>query len=404
VKPVTTHVKKVSAGEVILSEGYMGLPAIYVIKEGQVEISISRDDIRIVMGTLGKGQFFGEDVLVSSEPRRFTARALVYCELQVVDAAAVKQAMEGIPSFLRHMLRSLIQAGMRKDELLAGHENIQRQADILSYAHILALMGAADAGARTARREREGEPSLPVAEVVRKCRDVTGHSRRHVAVTLRRMALLNLISLNAGNVSLDASADSVVSAAQTLSFNPTAIVARAQELAKQNFDGRLHGELELIGLDDLETLTGVDRGLLLKKLAATEIAEEVFNFRRTEVLRYISEKGREYFTKRQNRGQLESVDDLLYVDKRILFDALNGIDEFDLAKLFQQITDKELLAKLNGCLSKAKREEIEKLVEQGGGGDPYEAEQIEQALLETVKALRRPPGAPGAGPEQAAPL
>jgi CRP-like cAMP-binding protein len=381
----------------------MGLPAVYVIKEGQVEISITRDDVRIVLGTMGKGQFFGEDVLVSTEPRRFTARALSYCELQVVEAAAVKQAIEGIPSFLRHMLRSLIQAGMKKDELLAGHENIQRQADILSYAHIIALMGAADAGARAGRRS-EGEPSLPVAEVVKKCRDVTGHSRRQVAATLKRMALLNLVSLNAGNVSLDATADNVVSAAQTLSFNPTAIVTRAQELAKHNLDGKPHGELELIGLDDLETLTGVDRGLLLKKLAATEIAEEVFNFRRTEVLRYISEKGREYFAKRQNRGQLESVDDLLYVDKRILFDALNGIDEFDLAKLFQQITDKELLAKLNGCLSKAKREEIEKLVEQGGGGDPYEAEQIELALLETVKALRRPPGAPGAAAEPAAPL
>lgn len=383
----------------------MGLPAVYVIKDGQVEISITRDDIRIVLGTLGKGQFFGEDVLVSSEPRRFTARALSYCELQVVEAAAVKNAMENIPSFLRHMLRSLIQSGMKKDEQLAGHENIQRQSDILSCAHIIALMGAADAGARAARREREGEPSLPVADVIRKIRDVTGHSRRHVAATLKRMAMLNLVSLNSGSVSLDANADGVVSAAQTLSFHPTAIVTRAQELAKHNFDGRLQGELEVIGLDDLETLTGVERNLLLKKLAAGEIADDLFNFSRTEVLRFISEKGRDYFAKRQNRGQLESVDDLLYVDKRILFDALNGIDEFDLAKLFQQISDKELLARLNGCLSKAKREEIEKIVQEGGGSDPYEAEQVEQTLLETVKALRRPPGAPapGAGAEPAAP-
>ncbi|MDZ5456136.1 cyclic nucleotide-binding domain-containing protein [Azohydromonas lata] len=395
--------KKVSPGEVILSEGYMGLPAIFVIKDGQVEISITRDDIRIVLGTLGKGQFFGEDVLVSSEPRRYTARALSYCELQVVEAAAVKVAMEGIPSFLRHMLRSLIQAAMKKDEQLAGHENIQRQSDILSCAHILALMGAADAPARAARREREGEPNLPVADVIRRIRDVTGHSRRHVAATLKRMAMLNLISLNNGSVSLDANADGVVSAAQTLSFHPTAIVTRAQELAKHNFDGRLQGELELIGLDDLETLTGVERNQLLKKLAAAEIAEDVFNFSRTEVLRFISEKGRDYFAKRQNRGQLESVDDLLYVDKRILFDVLNGVDEFDLAKLFQQISDKELLTKLYGCLSKSKREEIEKIVAQSDGGDPYEAEQVEQTVLEAVKALRRPPGASAQAAEPASP-
>jgi len=46
-------------GEVIFAEGATGNPVMYVIKEGSVEISIERGERRIVLSTLGRGQFFG---------------------------------------------------------------------------------------------------------------------------------------------------------------------------------------------------------------------------------------------------------------------------------------------------------------------------------------------------------
>lgn len=389
-RQVSARLKTASPGEVIFSEGYVGVPAMYVIKEGAVEISVSRGDARIVLSTLGKGQFFGETALVSSGPRHCTAKALSYCELQLVEPSSFQGIIDSAPAILKHMLRSLILSGTKKDELLATHENMQVRPDILSYAHILALMAAPDSRLRQPLGDREATTTLQVTDVVKKCRDITGHTRYRAGVTLKRMAMLNLVVLS--GASRDATVNEVLNGAQTLSFNMTNIAQRAEELAKHNLEDKLPTEQEMIEIMDLEALTGVDRTLLLRKLAHGEIADEMFVFRRSEVLRFIAEKGKNYFSKRQSSGDIHSIDDLISVDKRVLFEALNSFDEFDLARLFYQISDRTLLERLLSCMAKAKRKEIETLLQEGASCDAEEAEHIEQSLLETVKALRRPAG------------
>lgn len=396
-KQVATHVRSVSPGEVILSEGYFGMPAMYVIKDGQVELSVTRDDAKVVLGTLGKGQFFGESVLLGNNPRHCTAKALTFCELQVIEGASLQAMLEGAPPLLKHMLRALIASAVKKDEHLATHENMQSQPDIVTYAHILVLMAAPEAGAQHLRRDREMESSLPTAEVLRRCRDITGHSRRHVVATLKHMAMLNLVTLDPGRAAgggggpaLDAASLAALGGAQTLRFQHGDIAPRAREMARHNLDDKLHSENDLIDLTDLAALTGVDRQMLLRKLTQDEVAEELFNFRRSAVLRFIAERGRDYFAKRQGSGQLQTVEDLGAVDKRILFEALNGLDEVDLAKLLQHTSDAGVRQRLLGCLSKARREEIEGLLDSGTDADPDELQLIESTLMEAVRALRRP--------------
>uniref|UniRef100_UPI0012F849BA cyclic nucleotide-binding domain-containing protein n=1 Tax=Azohydromonas aeria TaxID=2590212 RepID=UPI0012F849BA len=398
--------KTVSPGEAIFAEGFVGIPAMYLIKTGEVEISAVRDDVKVVLARLGKGQFFGEEVLLSAsaEARGTSARALSYCELQMIDAAGLRALADGAAPLLRHMLLSLIQSGQKKDALLAAHENIQTQPDILSYAHILALMAAPEAGGTGMRRDREKESSLAVADVVKHCRGITGHSRRHVATTLKRMAMLNLVTLDRaagtaprggpvrGGGEIDTTVEAALGGAHTLRFNHEDIVPRAQELARHNLDDKLHREQELIELADVATLTGVDRALLLRKLAQGELADELFNFRRSEVLRFVAEKGRDYFARRQGAGQLQSIEDLATVDKRVLFEALNGIDTLELAKLFQHLWDETVRERLLGCLARARREEIERCVAEDVPCDAEEAQLVEEALLEAVRELRRPRG------------
>jgi hypothetical protein len=300
------------------------------------------------------------------------------------------------------MLLSLIQSGQKKDSLLAMHENIQTQPDILSYAHILALMAAPDAGTTGMRRDREKESSLAVGDVVKHCRGITGHSRRHVATTLKRMAMLNLVALDRaagsaprggsvrGGGEIDTTVATALGGAHTLRFNHEDIVPRAQELARHNLDDKLHREQELIELADVAALTGVDRGLLLRKLAQGELADELFNFRRAEVLRFVAEKGRDYFARRPAASQMQSIEDLAAVDKRVLFQVFNGIDTLELAKVFQHLHDEVLRERLLGCLARARREEIERCVAEDPPCDAEEAQLVEEALMEAVRELRRP--------------
>src|ERR1700761_8781110 len=74
----TSWTKTVAPGEVIYAEGFSSESVLYVITDGKVEISTQCDDKKVVVATLGKGEFFGEATLLGPEPRSNTAKALSF--------------------------------------------------------------------------------------------------------------------------------------------------------------------------------------------------------------------------------------------------------------------------------------------------------------------------------------
>ncbi len=62
------------ASEVIFEEGTIGRE-LYVVLDGTVEIVRDAPNQRIVIATLGKGEFFGEMAVIDSSPRSATAIA-----------------------------------------------------------------------------------------------------------------------------------------------------------------------------------------------------------------------------------------------------------------------------------------------------------------------------------------
>lgn len=298
-------VRAASPGEVIFSEGSMGKPFMYVIKEGSVEISITRGERKVVLSTLGRGQFFGEMALLSTEPRSATAKALSYCEFQVIEAEALERLIDKSSPIVRYMLRTLITMVKRKDELVA------RQAMgfsvVVAYAQLLELIAAPQVASNKLKREREAEISLPIDDVVEQCMRILRHSRQEVNATLKHMFKLSLITIESGRpgyrkVRLN---DKVVTvddgkpAYQMVRFNHEEIVRKAQNLpesANQDLAGYIRSELELIDLAEIEALVGIDRAAILRKLAQAEVAEELFVFRKSAVTRYLEEKGAGYFS------------------------------------------------------------------------------------------------------------
>lgn len=292
-------------GEVIFAEGATGNPVMYVIKAGSVEISIERGERRITLSTLGRGQFFGEMALLSTEPRSATARALTYCEFQVIEAEALERLIDKSSPIVRYMLRTLIAMVKRKDELVARHA--MGFSLIQSYAQLLELIGRPDVGSGRMRRDRESEVSLPIDEITDACMRVLRHSRQEVAATLKHMAKLNLLTIESGRpgyrkVRLN---DKVVTmddgkpAYRNVRFNVDEIVKRAQmlpESASQDLAGYIQSEIEMIGLAEVEALAGVDRSQILSCLAGDGLAEELFVFRKSALMRLIEEKGATAFS------------------------------------------------------------------------------------------------------------
>lgn len=395
-----TWSRTAAPGEIIYSEGFAGERLIFVIADGKVEISTRCDDKKVVMATLGRGEFFGETALLGAEPRSNTAKALSFCQLTVVPANIIEEELERVSPLLRHVVRTLTRRVKAKDDLLATYTHADFMPGVLSYAHVLALIAGANErtdGADTWSRHgaASGEVSVPLADVVQKCRAVAGHSRPHVMAMLRRMEKLNLIAVQSGQATLLAHGAAAAEGAlgrQVVTFDPVRIVDRAAQVADSDLDVSINSELELIELADLETLIGVERKVILNKLSHAEIADEVFAFRKSKVLNFVEQKGVAYFSKRANRGsgELKTLDDLLFVDQRTLFEAVSALDTYDLAKLLTSIEDQAVSERLLSVMADARKNEVSWVMRRDIKIDPVEVEDIEQRLLESVRTLKSP--------------
>ncbi|KVD39056.1 cAMP-binding protein [Burkholderia sp. ABCPW 11] len=387
-------------GEIIYSEGFAGEPVIFLITDGKVELSTRCDDKRVIVATLGRGEFFGESALLAAEPRAHTAKALSFCQLTVVPAGMLDEEIERVSALLRHIVRTMIRRVKRKDDQLATYTHADFMPGVLSYAHVLSLMAGADAreaGDTWARRPMQAhaaETSVPLADVIRKCRAIAGHSRPHVLAMLRRMEKLNLVTIEAAQADGGGAADYAASsdARQVVTFDAARVIDRAQQVADHDLDLSINSELELIELADLESLIGVDKTLLLNKLSNGEIAEEVFAFRKSKVLSYVEQKGVAYFSRRNARrgGDVRALEDLVWIDPRTLFDVISAFDTYDLAKLIANLDDRAVADKLFSVMTEARRNEVSWVMRRELKLDPVEIDEIEQRVLEAVRAAKAP--------------
>lgn len=393
-------------GEIIYSEGFAGEPVIFLIADGKVELSTRCEDKRIVIGTLGRGDFFGEAALLGAEPRAHTAKALSFCQLTVVPASTLDEEIEHVSALLRHIVRTMIRRVKRKDDQLATYTHADFMPGVLSYAHVLSLMagadarGSDDAWSRRPMQTQAAETSVPLADVIRRCRAIAGHSRPHVLAMLRRMEKLNLVTIEAASAEhAGGTADygSSTDGRQVVTFDAARVVDRAQQVADHDLDLSINSELELIELADLEALIGVDRKLLLNKLSHGEIADELFAFRKSKVLGYVEQKGVAYFSRRHPRaGDVQSLEDVVWVDQRTLFDVISGFDTYDLAKLIASLDDRAIADKLFSVMTEARRNEVSWVMRRELKLDPLEVGEIERRVVEAVRAAKAP--AAGAAP------
>ena len=206
---------------------------------------------------------------------------------------------------------------------------------------------------------------------------------------------LNLVTIEAAQADGAGSASDYAAssdARQVVTFDAARVIDRAQQVADHDLDLSINSELELIELADLESLIGVDKTLLLNKLSNGEIAEEVFAFRKSKVLNYVEQKGVAYFSRRNGRrgGDVRALEDLVWIDQRTLFDVISAFDTYDLAKLIANLDDRAVADKLFSVMTEARRNEVSWVMRRELKLDPVEIEDIEQRVLEAVRAAKAP--------------
>jgi len=346
-------------------------------------------------------------LLLGSAPSSNTAKALTFCQLTVIDTSVIDQELERVSPLLRHITRTMIRRSKKKDDLLATYTHADFLPGMVSYAHVLSLMAGNGGEDGRTWRARSDEVSVPLREVVKKCRAIAGHSRLHVMVMLKRMERFNLITLEAsglegvsGQPGRRAGEEGAIDR-QHVSFDPRRITDRAQLVADHELDLAVTSELELIELTDLEALIGVGKNLILNKLSRAEIAEDVFAFRKARVLHFVEEKGVSYFSRPERRAarELRSLDDLDVVDDRSLAEAVGGFDTYDMAKLLASLPQQAVTDRLLAAMSEARRKEVSWIMRRDIKTDPVEVANIEDRFVEAVRAIAGLPALASQAPD-----
>lgn len=366
------------AGDVLFTEKMAGTQ-VYLIKEGQVDLYLMREERRVVVESLGKGQCFGMNSSLLNKGRTTNAAAATYSEFYVIDSATLDLYLNLAPKIVRAILSTCASRIAAFSELVANRVNYQ--PEILVYAQLLQLLGLAEAGGRAANPR--GKPnqavvaSVVLTDVFGHARAMLGHSDPHIRLIIGKLMSLHLVRIEDENGN-----------GKRVIFSPKDIVQQAKKLSAVDKE-QTKVDYEYVKVDEFAAMVDVDRSALLAKLARNEFSEDIFTFRKSEILRLLNTKGKKFFSERKIKSPEEFVDieDLEFADQKSIIEVLSKIDSFDLAKVLFKLEEGKAKEKILICLPRLKREEVEADISSLSDVDPIEAGQHARRIVERIKEI-----------------
>ena len=125
-------IRHYSAGEVIVREGDI-TKDMFILQEGKVKVVKQMAGHEIELGTMEKGDFFGEMSLLESEPRTASIIATKPCKVLVIQAGGLLVRLRRDPTLAFEMLQKLSNRIRRMNEklgsILNDHNNVDKNKD-----------------------------------------------------------------------------------------------------------------------------------------------------------------------------------------------------------------------------------------------------------------------------------
>ncbi len=100
--------RQVGKGDVIFRDGSSG-QSMFIILEGQVEISKVLGDQKTVLAKLGAGSIFGEMAIVDNQPRSATATALSNGIILGISREMFRSRLEEVPKWLQSFFQIIVE-------------------------------------------------------------------------------------------------------------------------------------------------------------------------------------------------------------------------------------------------------------------------------------------------------
>lgn len=402
--------KSFNKGQMIFREGQLN-PVAYMVKKGTVTVYRVVNNRRVVVGRMLPGQIFGESAVITGEPFHANAVADDFVELLVIDQTTLKTLLLKCPGPIQRIVRYLM------DRITTLEKAVHEQPapnTFLSICQILELSYKAARPAVTVAPSKVADPALQsvpfsYVEFCRTVRNVLLVTQLEIDEVLDRLQRLGIIAISEikgatyrkdllgnMNVSTEYVQDKHLSLKDPVGFMT---VARnlSQEIPEKN--PPYTRELEFIDMQGLAEMVKSSGEILYKKLAQQEIPENLFFFPRDAMRDWSQVKGEDFFQrvkrKRLNIDELESVDDLVFVDNNTLRDVFQKIGFHKVLTLYAGAQE-ETRTKLLGSMSS----KIAGMVRDEGGArkvDDSELADVEAEAIDLIRAIK------GCGSSAAAP-
>jgi signal transduction histidine kinase len=113
----------VPAGQPVLREGDTG-DSLYIVLEGELEVTKRRGGQEVVLSSYEPGQFFGEMALLERAPRSASVRALRESRMLAIDQAALQTLLSRSPSAPFNILRTVTSRLRSTESMLIQNEKM----------------------------------------------------------------------------------------------------------------------------------------------------------------------------------------------------------------------------------------------------------------------------------------
>lgn len=373
------EVRSYKAGEYIFRAKQFGNFGC-IVKSGSVSIRVEKNGSLLQLGSLSKGECFGEMAAITPGDRTADVVAREDTEVIIIERSVVEEILNQTNPVAKVFIQSLVERIARMT--LHAIDDKAAKSPMLTVASILALK--AKDGAIQSKKgavSAKGTVKLPYRYTLQVIRDATGLLPYRTDAVLTLLAKHHIIVLKYG-------------ANSYISINPKTIIAQAKELEVKlgdDLEKEIRSQFDLIDLSEFANLLEITPEKALEKIAGKHYPEDLFLFRKSIAKEIASSPGEivsaQSEKKEKKLSEIHSLADLNWVPESVLAEVCKRFRAFELAGIAQECTES-----IREDFLEALPEQLQANIFSAMNGDKkQDQKQVEENIQSFLEKIRETP-------------
>ena len=370
------RVKQYLKGEIIFQEGQPS-EHFYILQKGEVEVSIKRHEKRFVINTLTPTDFFGEMGLLSNAPRSATCKATTYVEVIRVNNEDFQKLLKNSHPLTEKIINLLLRRLKRLTDL-----SVNNTASANSIYAVATLL---DLNVKAAK-----EDWILAELLIKQITAVLGILPHQAKEILQQLSDFGLIRQEKKLNNKVAGSTQSVEGETKLFITSNNLVEAAKKVPVRS--DLISSDLELMEIKQALDLYDIDQKKFYSKMNAADFPDHLFFLNKPVLFDLIQDKGKQFFEKpnAKNAADIKGLDDLIFIDKKSIQQALQEVEAYDMAKLVKSASS-DIAEILMGCLSSRMKGIIENTISKVSIDDDLEMQELEKSFIEIIKRIKKVP-------------